>query len=129
MRVEIILIIILSLAIFAQSTTEVDNLNLLLPELKDSSRTLPLQLITAKGGCYTWASSAPSILSVKPHENKSEPCSKQALVEVVKAGPYSSSIYVTATDAATESILNIPVRIRKLNKIFIATKSRMMNLK
>lgn len=31
MRVEIALIIILSLASFAQSTTEVDNLNLLLP--------------------------------------------------------------------------------------------------
>lgn len=50
-------------------------------------------------------------------------------MQVAKAGPYSSSIYVTATDAATESILNIPVRIRKLSKIMIATKSRMMNLK
>jgi hypothetical protein len=50
-------------------------------------------------------------------------------VKVVQPGPYSSSIYVTASDAATDSILNVPVRIRKLNKIFIATKSRMMNLK
>lgn len=50
-------------------------------------------------------------------------------MQVVQPGAYSSSIYVTATDTATESVLNIPVRIRKLNKISIATKSRMMNLK
>lgn len=48
---------------------------------------------------------------------------------MVQPGPFSSSIYVTATDTLTESVLNIPVRIRKLSKIFIATKSRMMNLK
>ncbi len=129
MRVEIALIIILSFALVAQATTEVDNLNLLLPELKDSSLQLPLQLITAQGACYLWSSSVPEVLSVSLHDQKSSTCSKQALVKVVQPGPYSSSIYVTASDAATDAILNVPVRIRKLSKIFIATKSRMMNLK
>jgi hypothetical protein len=96
--------------------------------MKDSSRTLPLQLITAQGGCYSWASSAPSVLSTRLLDPKAIACSKQAVVQVVQTGPYASSIYVTATDTATESILNIPVRIRKLSKIAIATKSRMMNI-
>jgi hypothetical protein len=50
-------------------------------------------------------------------------------VQVVRGGAYTSTAYITATDTTSESVLNIPVRIRRLHKIVIATKSRMMNIK
>lgn len=110
------------------ATTEVDNLNLLLPELAHASPILPLQLITAQGGCYRWASSAPDVLTVASNDTNVG-CSRQAVVQIAEAGPFSSSIFVTATDLSSEAILNIPVRIRRLNRILIVTKSRMMNLR
>lgn len=58
-------ILIFLLVILAQ-TTEVDNLNLLLPQLREPSFELPLQLVTAKNDCFTWASSDTQILAVKP---------------------------------------------------------------
>jgi hypothetical protein len=125
-RVEIALLLLTLLLLSA--ATEVDNLNILLPELRDSSSTLPLQLITAQAGCYTWTSSAPAVVSASLHEGKGG-CSRQAVVQVVQPGAHSSSTYITASDTASEAQLNIPVRIRRLNKISIATKSRMMNLK
>jgi hypothetical protein len=127
MRVEMAVLLV-AVLVGCLATSEVDNLNLLLPELGDSSRALPLQLITAQGGCYSWASSAPNALSATLLEGRAG-CSKQAVVQVVRPGPHTSTAYITATDTASESVLNIPVRIRRLHKIAIATKSRMMNIK
>jgi hypothetical protein len=121
-------VLLLLLAVATAPTTEVDNLNLLLPELADPARDLPLQLITAAGGCYSWTSSAPNVVSASLLEGRAG-CAKQAVVQVVRAGAYTSSCCITATDTASESVLNIPVRIRKLVKIAIATKSRMMNIR
>ncbi len=126
-RVEMA-VLLLAVITCCLTTSEVDNLNLLLPELGDSSRSLPLQLITAQGGCYSWTSSAPNALSTTLLEGRAG-CSKQAVVQVVRPGAYTSTAYITATDTASESVLNIPVRIRRLHKIVIATKSRMMNLR
>ena len=88
-----------------------------------------MQLITAQDGCYHWASSKPEIIQVSPHNPKSPGCSRQALATVSKVGPYPSSIYVSADEANSESEMKIPVRIRKVNKITISSKSRMMNIK
>ena len=108
---------------------EVDNLNILLPQLQEAPPTLPLQLVTAQDGCYHWTSSLPNIIHVESHQPKTNGCSRQALVSVSKIGEFRSSIYVSADEAESESMYKIPVRIRKLNKITIASKSRMMNIK
>ena len=50
-------------------------------------------------------------------------------MSVGQVGPYHSSIFVSADDANSESLIKIPVRTRKLAKISIASKSRMMNIK
>ena len=62
-------IIIFILVIMAQ-TTEVDNLNLLLPQLREPSFELPLQLVTAKNDCFIWTSSDTQILAVNPYQLK-----------------------------------------------------------
>jgi len=59
---NIIIFIILAIAYSA----EVDNLNILLPQLKEPSFELPLQLITAKNDCFIWNSSDIQILTVNP---------------------------------------------------------------
>jgi hypothetical protein len=123
-----ILAIILSLLVLA-SPAEVDNLNILLPELQKQPHTMPLQLISAQDGCYYWKTSQPDIISVTTYLPKPSGCSRQALVSVSQVGAYSSSIYVGADDSDSDSGFKIPVRLRKLNKISIFTKSRMMNIK
>ena len=117
------------LALTALRCAEVDTLNMLLPELSRSGLELPKQLLSTKGGCYEWASSSPETIKVTPKDPTAAGCSRQALVEVAQPGPFPSSVYVSASDTATESVLNIPARIRKIYSIFIATKSRMMNIK
>ena len=111
------------------SSAEVDYLNILLPELQEPIPTFPLQLITAQDGCYHWKSSQPDFIHVSPHNPKSPGCSRQALVSVGKIGPFTSSIFVSADEANSESEMKIPVRIRTVKKIRIASKSRMMNIK
>jgi hypothetical protein len=81
--------------------TEVDNLNVLLPELKLATTILPLQLITAQGGCYHWTSSAPEILAVTSNDSIAGSCSRQAVIQIAEVGPFYSSIFVTATDVNT----------------------------
>lgn len=111
------------------SCTEVDNLNILLPQLQEPIPTFPLQLITAQDGCYHWTSSLPTTIKVSPHSPKTTGCSHQALISVAQVGSFPSSIFVSADDANSESLIKIPVRIRKLHKITIASKSRMMNIR
>ena len=123
--IPILLLTLLALT----SSTEVDNLNILLPQLQQPIPTFPVQLITAQDGCYHWASSKPEIVQVSPHNPKSPGCSNQVLATVNKVGPYPSSIYLSADEANSESEMKIPVRIRKVNKITISSKSRMMNIK
>lgn len=62
-------LIFLFLCVLALST-EVDNLNLLLPQLREPSFELPLQLVTAKNDCFIWTSSDNQILSVQPYQIK-----------------------------------------------------------
>lgn len=69
------------------------------------------------------------VLDVRSYESKQGGCSRQAIASVVETGPFPSSIYISASDAATGAILNLPVRIRKMQRISIVTKSRMMNIK
>ena len=64
-----------------------------------------------------------------PHNPSSGGCSRQAITSVLQVGPFSSSIYVGADDVNSESSTRIPVRIRRLDKISIASKSRMMNIR
>lgn len=93
-----IFLIMASLLVFS-SPAEVDNLNILLPELEKPPLNLPLQLITAQDGCYHWKSSQPDIISVLPHLPKPTGCSRQAIVSVGQVGKYPSSIYVSADEA------------------------------
>jgi hypothetical protein len=123
-----ILAVLLSLLVIS-SPTEVDNLNILLPQLQETAPILPLQLLTAQDGCYHWTSSLPNIIQVSPHNPKATGCSRQALISVAKVGAFPSSIFVSADDANSESLIKIPVRIRRIDKITIASKSRMMNIK
>lgn len=111
------------------SQAEVDNLNILLPQIDRSIPNFPQQLITATDGCYHWSSSLPNIISVTGHNPKSSGCSRQVLIRVGEVGEFKSSIYVSADEIDSESEIKIPVRIRKVNKISIASKSRMMNIK
>ena len=102
---------------------------MLLPQITTPTLQMPQQLLSTHGGCYHWTSSSPKTLAVSPHpQNLSQECSAQALVEVIQTGPFPSSVYLTASDPSTLTVLNIPARIRQIHSIFIATKSRMMNI-
>jgi hypothetical protein len=121
--------IFLPLLLVLTTCAEVDTLTMLLPELNSPGLELPKQLLSTKGACYEWTSSAPETLRVTPAEPTPGGCARQALVELAEPGPVPSSIMVTATDAATSQLLNIPARIRRINSIHIQTKSRMMNIR
>jgi len=98
------MILVFLLAILTiTSPTEVDNLNILLPQIEKPIPIFPQQLVTATDGCYHWVSSLPNIVSVTPHNPKSSGCSRQALVTVGQIGPFSSSIYVSADEVNSES--------------------------
>ena len=98
------MILVFLLAILTiTSPTEVDNLNILLPQIEKPIHTFPQQLVTATDGCYHWTSSLPNIVSVTAHNPKSSGCSRQALVRVDQIGAFSSSIYVSADEANSES--------------------------
>lgn len=97
-----ILVLLLSILVIT-SATEVDNLNILLPQIEKPIPNFPQQLITATDGCYHWTSSLPNVVSVAPHNPKSSGCSRQALVRVGQIGPFPSSIYVSADEANSES--------------------------
>ena len=92
-----ILAIILTILTLTAST-EVDNLNILLPQLQESIPTFPLQLITAQDGCYHWTTSEPKAISISPHNPKSTGCSRQALISVAQVGVFPSSYFVSADD-------------------------------
>ena len=66
---------------------------------------------------------------MESYEPNASKCSKKGLVKLNHVGAFPSSVYVTAEDVGAEDMFNIPVRIRRISRISIMTKSRMMNIK
>lgn len=67
-------------------TKEVDSFNLLLPTVYGESGGHAHQLITTSGGCYSWESTAPSIIHVTGHSPNNQNCFSNGVVKLMREG-------------------------------------------
>lgn len=99
-------------------TRSINEVNVLLPFSRETKVEYEL---TTSGGCYTWRSTLPQVISVS---GGSEECSESAKLRVETVEPDDRVVWIMATDKSTGAEVRVEARVEQLVRIEILTKLR-----